>query len=151
MLRQTLNDAMKAALKNKDKRRLATVRLVLAAIKDRDIAARTGDNPEGLNDEQILELLSKMVKQRKESMVTYEEAGRLELAEQEREEIEIISEFMPQQMSDAEIDEAVAKVIDAIGAEGLKDIGRVMAGLKADYAGQMDFAKASAAVKAKLS
>jgi uncharacterized protein YqeY len=151
MLREKLNDAMKQAMKDKDKRRLATVRLILAAIKDRDISKRTEAGDQGVDDGDIIEILSKMVKQRKESVKAYEEGGRLELAEQEKEEMEIISEFLPRQMSDDEIQVAVREAIGETGASGLKDIGKIMALLKEKYAGQMDFAKASASAKNILS
>ncbi|PHZ84862.1 GatB/YqeY domain-containing protein [Paremcibacter congregatus] len=151
MLRQDLTSAMKTAMKNKDKRRLTTIRLILAAIKDRDIASRTGNGSEMDEDAMIIEILSKMIKQRKESFVVYEEAGRLELAQQEQEEIEIISEFLPRQMPDDEIEAAVKEAIAETEATGLKDIGKVMAILKGKYAGQMDFSKASAQVRAALS
>tara|TARA_R110002073_G_scaffold166553_7_gene323236 strand:+ start:7075 stop:7530 length:456 start_codon:yes stop_codon:yes gene_type:complete len=151
MLRQDLTSAMKTAMKNKDKRRLTTIRLILAAIKDRDIASRTGNGSEMDEDAMIIEILSKMIKQRKESFVVYEEAGRLELAQQEQEEIEIISEFLPRQMPDDEIEAAVKEAIAETEATGLKDIGKVMAILKGKYAGQMDFSKASAQVRVALS
>ncbi|MEN8723456.1 MAG: GatB/YqeY domain-containing protein [Alphaproteobacteria bacterium] len=145
-LKQSLKDAMRA----KDQRRLSTVRLILAAIKDRDIAARSEDKTDGVDEAEILQILQKMVKQRREAADTYESAGRVELAEQEREEMTIIEEFMPRQMSDAEIDEAVATVIADIDAASLKDMGKAMAALKDRHAGAMDFKKASAKVKAAL-
>ncbi len=145
-LKQTLKDAMRA----KDQRRISTVRLILAAIKDRDIAARSEDKTDGVDEAEILQILQKMVKQRREAADTYESAGRVELAEQEREEMGIIEEFMPRQMSDAEIDEAVSAVIAEIDAAGLKDMGKTMAALKDRHAGAMDFKKASAKVKAAL-
>lgn len=151
MLRDKLTIAMKEAMKNKDKRRLTTIRLILAAIKDRDIASRTEKGDAGDENAIVLEILSKMIKQRKESFVVYEEAGRLELAQQEQEEMDIISEFLPRQMPDDEIAAAVEAVITETGASGLKDIGKIMAALKAKYAGQMDFSKASALVRSKLS
>ena len=151
MLRDKLNDAMKLAMKEKDKRRLATVRLILAAIKDRDISKRTEAGASGVSDDEIIEILSKMVKQRQESIKAYEEGGRLELAEQEREEMEIIQEFLPRQMGEDEIQAAVAEAITETQASGLKDIGKIMAFLKKKYTGQMDFAKVSAAAKSALS
>lgn len=149
-MREELSEALKAALKAKDKRRLSTLRLILAAIKDRDIAARSEDRNEGVSDDEILAILQKMVKQRKESSTTYEEAGRLELAEQEREEIAIIEEYLPQQMSDEEVRTATEAVVRDIDAVGLKDMGRTMAALKERYAGVMDFKVASATVKELL-
>jgi len=151
MLRDQLTTAMKQAMRDKDKRRLTTIRLILAAIKDRDIAARTDKNASQNEDEVILGILSKMIKQRKESLVVYEEAGRLELAQQEQDEMDIISEFMPRQMADDEITAAVAEAIAETGATGLKDIGKIMAMLKGKYAGQMDFSRASAMARSRLS
>ncbi len=156
MLRDQLTTAMKQAMKDKDKRRLTTIRLILAAIKDRDIAARTDKNApanktEAEEDAVVLEILAKMIKQRKESFSVYEEAGRLELAQQEQDEMEIISEFQPRQMPDDEIASAVKAAIADSGASGLKDIGKIMASLKAEYAGQMDFSKASAMARSELS
>ncbi len=149
-MREELNEALKTALKAQDKRRLSTLRLILAAIKDRDIAARSEDRNEGVSDEEILSILQKMVKQRKESSTMYEEAGRLELAEQEREEIAIIDEYLPQQMSDDEVRTATQELVKDIEAAGLKDMGRTMAALKERYAGVMDFKVASATVKELL-
>ncbi|MFK0684028.1 GatB/YqeY domain-containing protein [Ochrobactrum sp. BD67] len=149
MLRQEISQALTTALKAQDKRRMSTLRLVLAAVKDRDIANRTaGKDPVG--DEELLGILGKMVKQREESARIYEEGSRLELAEAEREEITIISEFLPQQMTDDEIKQACADVIAEIGAQGLRDMGKCMAVLKERHAGKMDFTKASAIVKSLL-
>ena len=130
--------------------RISTLRLITAAIKDRDIAARTADNRDGVSDDEILEILAKMVKQRQESAATYEQAGRLELAEQERSEIIVIEEFMPRQLDEEEMAAAVTAVIEAQAASSLKDMGKVMGALKSQYAGQMDFGKAGALVKQKL-
>ena len=149
-MREALSEALKTALKAHDKRRLSTLRLILAAIKDRDIAARSEDRNDGVSDEEILSILQKMVKQRKESSTMYEEAGRLELAEQEREEIVIIEEYLPQQMSDEEVRIATEQLVKDIEAAGLKDMGRTMAALKERYAGVMDFKVASATVKELL-
>lgn len=149
MLRQEISQALTTALKAQDKRRMSTLRLVMAAVKDRDIANRTaGKDPVG--DEELLGILGKMVKQREESARIYEEGSRIELADAEREEIAIISEFLPQQMSDDEIKQACADVIAEIGAQGLRDMGKCMAVLKERYAGKMDFTKASAVVKSLL-
>lgn len=149
-MRDALNEALKTAVKAKHKRRTSTLRLILAAIKDRDIAARSLDRTEGVSDEEILSILQKMVKQRRESATMYEEAGRLELAEQERDEIVIIDEYLPEQMSDDEIRNASQNVVKEIEATGLKDMGRTMGALKERYAGVMDFKKASATVKELL-
>ncbi len=150
MLRQRLSDALKDALKSKDQIGLSTVRLILAALKDRDIAARGKGNKEGISDEDILGLLQSMIKQRQESIVLYEKGGRCELAEQERGEIAVIERFLPKQMGEAEMAKAVAAAISETGAQSLKDMGKTMAALKSRYAGQMDFAKASALVKQAL-
>jgi uncharacterized protein YqeY len=150
-LRAQLNDAMKEAMKAKDAKRLSTVRLVLAALKDRDIAARTETNKDLVGDDDILTLLAKMIKQREESATAFDAGNRPEMAAGEREEIAVIRTFMPAQMDDAAMKEAVAKVIAESGATSIKDMGKVMAVLKEKYAGQMDFSKASAATKDALS
>ena len=154
-MRERINTAVKEAMKAGNKRRTSTLRLVNAAIKDRDIAARVDDAGQStgrdkIEDGEILSLLQKMVKQRRESITTYASAGRDDLVQQEAEEITIIEEFLPQQMGDAEMTAAVKAVVDDIGAAGLKDMGRTMTALKERFAGQMDFAKASAIVKAAL-
>ena len=151
MLRETLTSEMKDAMRNKDKLRLGTVRLILAALKDRDISMRTKSDAKEMTDDDVIEILSKMVKQRKESIVAYEEAGRAELAEQEKEEMAVIYEFLPKQMEDSEIDGAVKSVITELGATGLKDIGKIMGALKSKYGATMDFSKASALTKELLS
>ena len=149
MLRQEITQALTTALKAQDKRRVSTLRLIIAAIKDRDIANRTaGKDP--VNDEELLGILGKMVKQREESARIYEEGNRLELAEAEREEIAIINDFLPEQMSEDEIKKACEAVIAEIGAQGLRDMGKCMAVLKERYAGKMDFSKASALIKTLL-
>jgi len=150
-LRAQLNDAMKEAMKTKDAKRLATVRLVLAALKDRDIAARSETSRELLGDDEILSLMAKMIKQREESATAYDAGNRPELAAGEREEIAIIRSFMPAQMDEAAMKTAVQKTITEVGAGSIKDMGKVMAALKERYAGQMDFSKASAATKDALS
>ena len=149
-MRETITAALKAAIKAQDKRRISTLRLIAAAIKDRDIAARGAGKGEATEAE-LLELFAKMIKQREESEKIYTQAGRAELAKQEAEEIDIIREFLPVQLSDAALQKAIAGSIAEAGASSVKDMGKVMAVLKARYAGQMDFAKASALVKAKLS
>jgi uncharacterized protein len=148
-MRDTIAGALNTAIKAQDKRRVPTLRLIMAAIKDRDILNRgTGKDP-ATNDE-ISSILAKMIKQREESARLYEEGNRLELAEQERAEIEIIRDFMSKQLSDAEIHQVAKQVIDEIGASGLRDMGKCMNVLKERYAGQMDFSKASAIVKGIL-
>jgi uncharacterized protein YqeY len=152
MMRDRLNQAMKDAMKSGDKRRLATIRLVNAAIKDRDLGI--GGNPAPasgkISDDEVLQLLGKMVKQRRESIVTYGQAGRQDLVDQEAAEITVIEEFLPKQMDEPEMRAAIEQTMDELSCESLKDVGRVMAALKVRYAGQMDFAKASALVKAIL-
>ena len=150
-LRAQLNDAMKEAMKAKDAKRLATVRLVLAALKDRDIAARSETSRDLLGDDEILSLLAKMIKQREESAIAFDTGNRPELAAGEREEIAVIRSFMPAQMDDADMKAAVQKTIADVGATAIKDMGKVMAALKERYAGQMAFSKASAATKDALS
>jgi uncharacterized protein YqeY len=150
-LRQKLNDAMKEAMKAKDAKRLATVRLVLAALKDRDIAARTETSRDLLGDDEILSLMAKMIKQRDESAIAFDAGKRPELAAGEREEIAIIRSFMPAQMDEAGVKAAADAVIAELGASSIKDMGKVMAAMKERYAGQMDFAKASSLVKERLS
>ena len=149
MLRDKINESVKAAMKAQDKPRLSTLRLVNAAIQNADIAAETAKKPV-LTDEDVLALMQKMIKQRQESIELYEKGGRAELAAQEREEIEIIASYLPQQMSEAEIRAAVEAAVAETGAAGLKDMGKVMAALKARHSGKMDFAKASGLVKARL-
>ncbi len=150
MLRQQFNEALKTAMLAKDSRTVSTVRLIVAALKDRDIAARSRGVTDGIPDEEVLQMLQQMVKQRRESITLYEQGNRLDLAQQETEEIGIISRFLPQQMSEAETTEAVRAVIGEIEATTLKDMGRVMAVLKERFAGTMDFTKASALVKGHL-
>ncbi|HLJ51741.1 MAG TPA: GatB/YqeY domain-containing protein [Rhizomicrobium sp.] len=149
-LRERINDSLKEAMKAKDQKRVGTLRLVNAALKDRDIAARTETSRELLGDDEILSLLAKMIKQREDSIAAYEAGKRPELADAERAEIAVIREFMPKQMSAQESKAAIAKVIADVGASSIKDMGKVMATLKERFAGQMDFAKASGAVKEAL-
>lgn len=150
MLRQQFNDALKDTMRSKDDTAVSTLRLILAAVKDRDIAARSKGNTEGISDDELLGLLQTMVKQRRESIALYEQGGRLDLAEQEQAEIAVIERFLPQQLDEDETRAAVTQVIDELGATGIKDMGRIMAALRGRYAGQMDFARASGIVKAQL-
>jgi uncharacterized protein YqeY len=150
MLRQQLNDALKAAMLGKDARTVSTVRLILAALKDRDIAARPKGVADGIGDDEIRQMLQSMIKQRRESITMYDQGGRPELAKQEADEIVIIEKFLPKQLDEAAITEAVKAAIAATGAGGIKDMGKVMAELKAKHAGTMDFAKAGAVVKKEL-
>ena len=149
-MHERFNEALKVAIKSQDKVRISTLRLINAAIKDRDIADRTDNGDAGVSEDVVLEILAKMIKQRQESLSAYEEAGRLDLADQERSEIVIIQEFMPRQLEDDEIIAAVDAALAEVGAETLKDMGKVMGLLKQKYTGQMDFGKAGARVKEKL-
>ncbi|GHD11327.1 aspartyl-tRNA amidotransferase subunit B [Tianweitania populi] len=149
MLRDQFANGLKTAMKAGDKRRTSTLRLILAAINDRDIANR-GLAKEPVVDEEILAILGKMVRQREESAKAFEEGGRIELAQQEREEIEIIRDFLPKQMSESEVREACRNIIAELGASGLRDMGKCMNALKERYPGAMDFSKASGIVKEML-
>jgi uncharacterized protein YqeY len=152
VLREQIDDALKTAMKARDdKTRVSTLRLINAAIKDRDIAARGEDRCCGVTDDEILQLLTKMVKQREDSVAAFESGGRPDLAEQEKREIGVIREFLPRQLDEAETEAAVTAALAAENASSLKDMGRVMAALKAQFAGSMDFAKAGALVKKRLS
>jgi len=148
-MREAISEGYKTALKAGDKRRTATLRAVNAAIKDKDIANR-GEGKGPLTDQDVLVLLQKMVKQREESLGIYEKAGREDLATVEREEIAILNEFLPKSLSDAEVEDAIKAAIAKTGAAGAKDVGKVIASLKADYPGRIDFGKASGKVKAAL-
>ena len=148
-MRETIAQAMKDASKAQDKRSLSTLRLIQAAIKDRDIANR-GAGKDPVSDEEIMQILVKMVKQREESARAFEEGGRLELAVQEREEIEVIKRFLPKQLGEEDVKRVCAQVVDEVGADGLRDMGRCMNALKAKYPGRMDFGKASGIVKGML-
>jgi len=150
-VREQLKTMLTTSLKAGEKRRVATVRLILAAIKDRDIAVRAEGRGSGVGDDEILAILQKMVKQRRESTTLYLEGGRLELAAQEEEEIAIIGEFLPEQVEAEELAAAVADTVAEMGAASLKDMGGVMAQLKERYAGRMDFAQAAGLVKIRLS
>lgn len=150
MLRQELNDSLKKAMKAKDSCATSTIRLILAALKDRDIAARTQGSDEKLNDDQILEVLQKMVRQRRDAIEMYAKGGRQDLADREQREIEIIEGFLPKPLSDAESKTAVREVISELGASSIKEMGQVMGELKRRYPGRMDFSKASAMVKEAL-
>ncbi|WP_111557611.1 GatB/YqeY domain-containing protein [Paracoccus sediminilitoris] len=149
-LRSKLQAATKEAMKARDSARLSTLRLIGAAVKDREIAARGGDSDGALTEGDLILILSRMVKQRQESAKAYEEAGRLELASKEEDEIAVIQEFLPRQMDEAETRAAIDKAITDLGAEGIRDMGRVMAALKERHAGQMDFGAVGPAVKDRL-
>ncbi len=150
MLRDQINTDLTTAMKAGDKRRVSTLRLVNSALKNADIEAR-GAGKEPLSDDDLLSLLQKMIKQRQESLDIYEKAGRTDLATQEREEITIISGYLPQQMNEHEIAHVVGEMLVELGAQSMKDMGRAMAHLKERFAGKMDFAHASAVVKRLLS
>jgi uncharacterized protein YqeY len=150
-LRASIMAATKQAMKDKAVNRLSTLRLISAAFKDRDIAARAEGNDDGVGNDELLAILGKMTRQRSESAKTYEEAGRIDLAERELEEITVIEEFLPRQLDDGEVAAAIDAAIDAVGANSIRDMGKVMGELKGKYTGQMDFGSVGAKVKAKLS
>jgi uncharacterized protein len=150
-MRERVNAALKQAMKDKAADRLSTLRLINAAIKDRDIAARVDADSEGVGDSEVLAILGKMSKQRMESVRAYEEGGRVDLAERERAEIAVIEEFLPRQLTQAEIDTAVADAIASTGATSIRDMGKVMGELKTKYLGQMDFGAVGPMIKARLS
>ena len=148
-MRDAIQAALKDAQKSQDNCRVCTLRLISAAVKDRDLANRNaGKDP--VSDEEIGEILTKMVKQRRESAKSYEQAGRLDLADQERAESAVILEFLPKQMCQEEVEQACQNVVQETGAEGLRDVGKCMSTLKQRFAGQMDFSKASGVVKSIL-
>ncbi|MBP0616961.1 GatB/YqeY domain-containing protein [Jiella mangrovi] len=148
-MREHLTEALNAAVKQQDKRRVSTLRLINAAIKDRDVSCRSaGKDPVG--EEEVLQILVKMIKQREEAARTYEDNGRLELAEQEREEIGVIREFLPPQLDSGEIERACREAVEETDSKGLRDVGRCMNVLKQRYPGKMDFSKASTVVKGLL-
>lgn len=149
-MRERVNMALKQAMRDKAVDRLSTLRLINAAIKDRDIAARGDGDSEGVGDAEVLAILSKMSKQRMESVRAYEEGGRLDLAERERAEIGVIEEFLPRQLSDDEIAQAVSDAIAETGATSIRDMGKIMGVLKAKYTGQMDFGAVGPKIKARL-
>ena len=150
MLRDQLNEALKEAMRARDMGAVGTIRLILARLKEVDIAQRTEANREGVGDDRILSMLQGMIKQRNESIQLYEKGNRADLADKEKAEIVVIQRFLPKQMDDAAVEAAVKDAVASAGAKSIKDMGGVMAALKAKYAGQMDFAKASAVVKKTL-
>lgn len=149
-LRTRLNTSVKQAMRDKDSARLSTLRLINAAIKDRDIAARGEGNEDGVGDDEVLGILGKMVKQRRDTAKTYEEGGRLDLAERELSEIGVIEEFLPRKLSDDEVTAAVDAAVAETGASSIRDMGRVMGALKSKYTGQMDFGAVGGMVKDRL-
>ncbi|SFR03517.1 GatB/YqeY domain-containing protein [Poseidonocella sedimentorum] len=150
-IREKISAALKSAMKNKEADKLATLRLINAAIKDREIALRGGDDETEISDADVLAILGKMVKQRNESARAYEEGGRLELAERERSEIAVIEDFLPRQLTDEEIAAAVDAAVAETGASSIRDMGKVMGALKSKYTGRIDFAKVGPLVKDRLS
>jgi uncharacterized protein len=149
VLRDNINTALKEAMKGRDERKVSTLRMMNAAIKNADIEAR-GQGKEPINEAELLSLFQKLIKQRQESAELYDKGGRPELAQQERAEVEIITAYLPQQMSDVEAGAAISSMLQEINAQSLKDMGRAMTALKERFAGKMDFAKASAKVKELL-
>ncbi len=150
MMRSRLSEALKEAMKAKNQCKVSTLRLILAALKDRDIAIRGKGDTEHISDDEILDMLIKMVRQRRESIKMYQQGGRIDLAEREQEETDIIEGFLPRQLTEHEIETAAAEVIDGLGAKGLKDMGRIMSTMKPRYPGQLDPGKASTIVKSLL-
>jgi uncharacterized protein YqeY len=150
MLRDKLTEALKDAMRARDMASVGTIRLILAKLKEVDIAQRTEANREGVADDKILSMMQGMIKQRNESIVLYQKGNRADLADKEQAEIAVIERFLPQQMDEAAVEAAVREAVATAGAASIKDMGGVMAALKARYAGQMDFAKASAVVKKTL-
>lgn len=150
MLRDKFQEQLKQGMHAKDEVAVATLRLIIAAMKDRDIAARAKGNWDGIKDDEILSMLSSMIKQRQESIKMYEQGKRQDLVDREAAEIRVIEGFLPRQMSETEVKAAIDESIKAVGAAGLKDMGKVMAEMKAKYAGQLDFSKASGWVKDRL-
>ncbi|MGC9370266.1 MAG: GatB/YqeY domain-containing protein [Paracoccaceae bacterium] len=149
-MRTRIAESLKTAMKNKDAERLSTLRLINAAIKDKDIARRGEGAEEGLSCDDVLQILGRMVKQRQESARAYEEGGRLELAEKERSEIAVIEEFLPKQLDEDEVEAAISEAIAEVGADSIRDMGKVMGALKAKYTGRMDFGAVGPMVKDRL-
>lgn len=148
--REEFSEKLKKSQKSKDTIAISTIRLILAALKDRDIAVREKGNSQGVEDADILQMLQSMIKQRHESSKTYSDAGRCDLAEREEAEIDVIRDFMPKQLSDQEVEAVIVDIMKGIGAESIKDMGKIMAVLKSDYAGQIDMGKAGGIAKDKL-
>lgn len=150
MLRQELSDALKTAMKAKDERAVSTLRMVLAGLKDKDIAARGKGNMSGISDDEVRQMMQNMIRQRRDSIVMYEKGGRAELVKQESEEIAVIERFLPRQMGPAEIEAAAKSVIAELGAKDIKDMGKVMGAMKQRFAGQMDLSQVGPVVKKAL-
>ncbi len=150
MLRDEIKSQLVAAMKEKDEAKVSTLRMIGATLKDKDIAARPSGKTDGISDDEILSMFQTMIKQRRESIELYEKGGRADLAEKEKKEIEIISAFLPAQLDDEAVKAAIQETIAATGASSIKDMGKVMGALRAKYAGQMDFGKASGMIKSLL-
>ena len=150
MLREQIKSELVAAMKAKDEAKVSTLRMIGATLKDKDIAARPSGKTDGISDDEILSMFQTMIKQRRESIELYEKGGRSDLADKEKKEIEIISAFLPAQMDDEAVKSAIEAEIQAVGASSMKDMGKVMGALRAKYAGQMDFGKASGIIKSLL-
>ena len=150
MLRMQISNTPKNAMKEKNSRKVSTLRLIMAAVKDRDISVRSKGNSEGIDETELLSLLQSMIKQRRESIELYKKGGRDELAQQEAEEIEIIRQFLPKPLSENELSEAISQIISDTGAESIKEMGKIMNALKKEFAGRIDLTKASQIVKKKL-
>ena len=150
MLREQIKEQLVAAMKAKDEVKVSTLRMIGATLKDKDIAARPSGKTDGISDDEILSMFQTMIKQRKESIELYEKGGRSDLVQKEKAEIEIISSFLPEQMDDDAVKAAIESCIKETGASSIKDMGKVMGALKAKYAGQMDFGKASGLIKSLL-
>ena len=149
-MRKKIDIELKLAMKSQNKERLSTLRLITAAVKDRDISVRSEENISGVDDGEIIKILTQMIKQRKDSIAYYEEAGRVKLAQTEKNEILIIKEFLPRQLSSQEVEKAVADIIEAESAESIRDMGRVIGKLKEQYAGRVDFSIIAPLVKKLL-
>jgi len=149
-LRERFTTALKESMKAGDQRRVSTVRMILAALKDRDIEARGKGNPNGIGDSDVQQMMQGLIKQRREAIELYKQGNRPELVQQEQEEIAVIESFLPKQMSDAEAEAAIKQVIAAVGAQSVRDMGRIMTALKEKHAGQLDLSKASGLVKKLL-
>ncbi len=149
--RQEFNTALKESMKNKDMTAVSTIRLILAALKDRDVAARTSGQSEGVNETEILAMLQSMLKQRAESIAIYEKSGRQDLADREHAEVKVIKKFLPEPLEGAELEKVIDDLIASTGAQSIKDMGKIMGALKTDYAGRVDMSATGALVRSKLS
>ena len=149
--RQEFNTALKESMKNKDMTAVSTIRLILAALKDRDVAARTSGQSEGVNETEVLAMLQSMLKQRAESISIYEKSGRQDLADREHAEVKVIKKFLPEPLEGAELEKVIDDLIASTGAQSIKDMGKIMGALKTDYAGRVDMSATGALVRSRLS